>query len=72
MIQISQIATLREERGWSQQELADAAGVSVSLIQKVEQGIHTNLTINNLTKIDAALIKRPAAKPKAKDQRTAA
>lgn len=36
--QLSDIKTLRLERNWSQQELADASGISIRTIQRIESG----------------------------------
>lgn len=35
----AEIIFLRNEKGWSQAELAKRSGLSVSAIQKIEQGI---------------------------------
>jgi transcriptional regulator with XRE-family HTH domain len=50
-------ARIRHFRGklFTQQELADAAGVEVSLIRKLEQGIRRTAKIASLQKIAAAL-----------------
>ena len=45
----------RKLLGLKQQGLADEAGVSVSLIMKLESGHHENPTLTTLTKIESAL-----------------
>ncbi len=36
----SRLKELREAKGWTQQELADASGVSQRAISHIEQGVH--------------------------------
>ena len=48
------IIRLRKERGWSQEELADRAGLHRTYISGVERGVR-NPTITVVAKIAAAL-----------------
>jgi transcriptional regulator with XRE-family HTH domain len=50
-----QIRRLREEAGLSQQQLASQAGVTRSLINKLEDGVTGNPTLDKLQRIAAAL-----------------
>lgn len=45
----------REERGWLQRDLADAAGVAPSIITRIEAGITTNPRRDTLASISRAL-----------------
>ena len=45
------IKELRKKSGWSQQKLADKAGVSYSTVTKIEQGAATMPTIQTMIKI---------------------
>jgi len=49
------LAAVRERRGLSQSELADAAGVPVSLVQQLEQGDRENVRLETARKLAAAL-----------------
>ncbi|HET9974198.1 MAG TPA: helix-turn-helix domain-containing protein [Streptosporangiaceae bacterium] len=51
----SRLREVRRERGLTQEELADAAGVSSDLIGKLEQGRRTSARITSLTYIANAL-----------------
>ena len=42
---------LRKKFGWSQQKLADKAGVSYNTVTKIEQGAATMPTIQTMIKI---------------------
>ena len=42
---------LRKKSGWSQQKLADKAGVSYNTVTKIEQGAATMPTIQTMIKI---------------------
>jgi transcriptional regulator with XRE-family HTH domain len=42
---------LRKETGWSQQKLADRAGLSYNAITKIEQGSAKQPTIQTMVKI---------------------
>jgi transcriptional regulator with XRE-family HTH domain len=46
---------LRKDRDWSQQKLAEAAGISYMVITKIEQGISTEPTIGSMVKLADAL-----------------
>jgi len=46
---------LRRRRGLTQQELADAAGVSVDIIRKLEQGQRSSALLTTLMAIAQAL-----------------
>ena len=46
---------LRKEKGWSQQKLAEKAGISYVVITKVEQGQTKDPTLSSLTKLADAL-----------------
>ena len=50
----SRVKTLRERRGWTIAETARRAGVSVSMLWKVENG-QTTLTYGKLAKLAAGL-----------------
>ena len=50
----SRVKTIREHRGWSVSETARRAGVSVSMLWKVENG-QTELTYSKLVKLAAGL-----------------
>jgi len=50
-----QIAVLRRARGLTQDQLAEAAGVSVDVIRRLEQGVRHSARLNTLSKIAAAL-----------------
>ena len=45
------IKELRKKSGWSQQKLADKAGVSYNTVTKIEQGAATMPTIQTMIKI---------------------
>jgi len=45
------IKELRKKSGWSQQKLAEKAGVSYNTITKIEQGAATMPTIQTMIKI---------------------
>ncbi len=45
------IKELRKKSGWSQQKLAEEAGVSYNTITKIEQGAATMPTIQTMIKI---------------------
>jgi transcriptional regulator with XRE-family HTH domain len=51
----SRLKTLRESRGFSQQALADAAGVHVSVVFKIEQGQSVDPRISSLVALAKAL-----------------
>jgi transcriptional regulator with XRE-family HTH domain len=54
-MQIGQvIRSLREEKGWVQEELAHEAGVGTSFVSRIERG-DRQLTINKLSALAAAL-----------------
>jgi len=42
---------LRKEKGWSQQKLAEKAGLSFNAITKIEQGLAKHPTLKTLVKI---------------------
>jgi XRE family transcriptional regulator, regulator of sulfur utilization len=46
---------LRKERGWSQQRLAEAAGVSYMVITRIEQGLSKEPTILSMVSLADAL-----------------
>jgi len=45
------IKELRKKSGWSQQKLAEKAGVSYNTVTKIEQGVATMPTIQTMIKI---------------------
>ena len=45
------IKELRKKSGWSQQKLAEKAGVSYNTVTKIEQGAATMPTIQTMIKI---------------------
>jgi len=42
---------LRKEEGWSQQKLAEKAGLSFNAVTKIEQGLAKHPTLKTLVKI---------------------
>ncbi len=49
------IKELRKKAGWSQQKLAEKAGLSYNTITKIEQGAATKPTIQTIIKLADAL-----------------
>lgn len=49
----SQVTALREQRGWSQRELAERSGLSRRTVQRIESGTHT--LSDNLEALSRAL-----------------
>ena len=47
----NRLKELRKKSGWSQQKLAEKAGVSYNTITKIEQGAATMPTIQTMIKI---------------------
>jgi len=47
----NRLKELRKKSGWSQQKLAEEAGVSYNTITKIEQGAATMPTIQTMIKI---------------------
>jgi y4mF family transcriptional regulator len=47
----NRLKELRKKSGWSQQKLAEKAGVSYNTITKIEQGAATMPTIQTIIKI---------------------
>jgi len=47
----NRIKELRKKSGWSQQKLAEKAGISYNTITKIEQGAATMPTIQTMIKI---------------------
>ena len=52
------IAEIRVEQGWTQQQLANALGLSLQYVQRCETGA-ANLTLRSLVKIASALKRDP-------------
>src|SRR3569833_4729444 len=50
----AQIRVLREQRGWSQQELADRAGMAQARVSLLESADYTGRTLSTLRKIAQA------------------
>lgn len=48
------VLALRKKAGWSQQKLAEKAGLSYNMITKIEQNIAKQPTIQTVMKIAAA------------------
>lgn len=46
---------LRKEKGWSQERLAQQAGVTLSSLSKIESGANDNPTIKTLQSLASAL-----------------
>lgn len=44
------IKDLRKKAGWSQQKLAEKAGLSYNLVTKIEQGLSKNPSISTMVK----------------------
>jgi transcriptional regulator with XRE-family HTH domain len=55
----SRVRALRNERGWSQEELGDRAGVHWTFIGQLERG-QRNVSLSNLLKVAAGLDVDPA------------
>ena len=51
----NKLKELRQKSGWSQQKLAEKAGVSYNTITKIEQGAATQPTIQTMIKLADAL-----------------
>src|SRR6187401_1767996 len=49
------IRALRRRRGWTQAELATAAGLSQSAISRVERGVADRLTVRSLDRVAGAI-----------------
>lgn len=49
------VASVRKRRGWTQRELSDISGVSLSLVKKIEQGERVGLRLETLRKLAVAL-----------------
>ncbi len=49
------IKAARESKGWRQEDLAKSSGVSIQSIKRYESSLKSNITIDNLSKIAAAL-----------------
>lgn len=49
------IKKYRSKLGWSQQKLATEAGLAITAIAKIEQGVATQPTIQTVLKISEAL-----------------
>jgi len=45
------VKEFRSQKGWSQQKLAEKAGLSFNTITKIEQGIGTSPTLKTLIKL---------------------
>ena len=52
---LKNIKKFRKTHGLSQAQLAERAGVSDTLIRIIEQGKHSNVTVNTLEKIERAM-----------------
>ena len=48
------VKELRKHKGWSQQKLAEKAGLSFNAITKIEQGLAKSPTLNTLIKLSDA------------------
>ncbi len=62
------VKALRESRGWSQEELAEAAGLSRDAISRIERGnrapkLATLEAIANAAGVDVAVLMRAAGTP---------
>ena len=51
----NKVKELRKLKGWSQQKLAERAGLSFNAITKIEQGLAKSPTLNTLIKLSDAL-----------------
>jgi transcriptional regulator with XRE-family HTH domain len=49
------LKALRKEKGWSQQKLAEKAGLSINAVTKIEQGLAESPTLKTLVKLADAL-----------------
>jgi transcriptional regulator with XRE-family HTH domain len=54
------IRALRDKKGWSQERLADEAGIDRSYMSGIERGVR-NMSVLNLAKIAKALGVSPAS-----------
>ena len=50
----NKIKQLRKRTGWSQQKLAEKAGLSYNVITKIEQGVAKNPNIKTMIKLAEA------------------
>ena len=55
MIEAAQVRAARALIGWSQRELADAADVSLSIVERFETGAHDSVPAEAVAKMSAAL-----------------
>jgi transcriptional regulator with XRE-family HTH domain len=51
----NKLKELREARGWSLQKLASDAGLSISVVHRIERGLEPNPRVNTLKAIARAL-----------------
>ena len=51
----AKLAQLRHDRGWTQEMLADYAGLSCEMVKKLEQGIRRSARISTLSALAGAL-----------------
>lgn len=49
------VKKIRKQKGWSQQKLAQEAGLSLAVITKMEQGITADPAISSVVKLANAL-----------------
>jgi transcriptional regulator with XRE-family HTH domain len=55
LVDRAKLAQLRHDRGWTQEMLADYAGLSCELVKKLEQGIRRSARISTLSALAGAL-----------------
>jgi len=55
MTKLSNLRTIRDRRGWSQQRLADESKVSVDVIRKHEQGVNDDIYLSSARLLAEAL-----------------
>lgn len=51
----NKVRELRKKAGWSQQKLAERAGLSFNVITKIEQGLSKSPSIHTIIKLSNAL-----------------
>ncbi|VTO23486.1 DNA-binding protein [Klebsiella variicola] len=66
----NQVKQLRLQRAWSQEQLAEMAGLSVRTIQRIENGERPGLeTLSALAAVFEVTVPRSAAKPRGRVRR---
>ncbi len=61
----SQVAEVRQQRGWSQQYLASQSGVNKAYISEYESGVRAQLPARMMEALENALLNPPAGRARA-------